>query len=129
LLTFSSFWLLHVCSRRRLDAAVGAAGATRFAGVYAWPDRQVEVTAAANGLLINSADGQTEALPIDERTFLTDPADPDNPTVVSERSTPLAGRGCSTTCCGDFRVSTGERALVCLRSGCLSSGVEGLGST
>ena len=67
----------------RLDAAVGAAGdLSRFAGVYAWPDRQVEVAATANGLLISSEDGQTEALPLDERTFLTDPADPDNPAVT-----------------------------------------------
>jgi CubicO group peptidase (beta-lactamase class C family) len=67
----------------RLDAAAGAAGdLSRFAGMYAWPDRQVEVTATANGLLISSEDRQTEALPLDERTFLVDPADPDNPTVT-----------------------------------------------
>ena len=67
----------------RLDAAVGAAGdLSRFAGVYAWPDRQVEVTATANGLLIDSGDGAIQALPLDERTFLVDPADPDNPTVT-----------------------------------------------
>ena len=37
----------------RLDASPGAAGdLSRFAGVYAWPDRRVEVTAAGSGLLI-----------------------------------------------------------------------------
>jgi CubicO group peptidase (beta-lactamase class C family) len=67
----------------RLDAAVGAAGdLSRFAGIYAWPDRHIEVTATTNGLLISSEDGQTEALPLDERTFLTDPADPDSPAVT-----------------------------------------------
>lgn len=67
----------------RLDASPGAAGElSRFAGIYAWPDRQVEVTATADGLLISTADGQTEALPLDERTFLTHPADPDNPAVT-----------------------------------------------
>jgi CubicO group peptidase (beta-lactamase class C family) len=67
----------------RLEAAVRAAGdLSRFAGVYAWPDRQVEVTATANGLLIKSEDRETQALPLDERTFLVDPADPDNPTVT-----------------------------------------------
>ncbi|HEY7264830.1 MAG TPA: serine hydrolase domain-containing protein, partial [Trebonia sp.] len=67
----------------RLDPVPGAAGdLSRFAGRYAWPDRQVEVTATADGLLIASEDGQTQALPLDERTFLTDPADPDNPTVT-----------------------------------------------
>jgi CubicO group peptidase (beta-lactamase class C family) len=67
----------------RLDAAAGAAGdLSCFAGIYAWPDRQVDVTATANGLLIAGEDGQTEALPLDEQTFVTDPADPDNPTVA-----------------------------------------------
>jgi CubicO group peptidase (beta-lactamase class C family) len=67
----------------RLEAAVRAAGdLSRFAGVYAWPDRHVEVTAASNGLLIKSEDRETQALPLDERTFLVDPADPDNPTVT-----------------------------------------------
>lgn len=67
----------------RLEATVRAAGdLSRFAGVYAWPDRQVEVTATANGLLIKSEDRETQALPLDERTFLVDPADPDNPTVT-----------------------------------------------
>jgi CubicO group peptidase (beta-lactamase class C family) len=67
----------------RLDPVPEVAGGlSRFAGVYAWPDRQVEVTATANGLLISSEDGQAETLPLDERTFLTDPADPDNPAVT-----------------------------------------------
>ena len=36
----------------RLDASPGAAGdLSRFAGVYAWPDRRVEVTAAGSRLL------------------------------------------------------------------------------
>jgi CubicO group peptidase (beta-lactamase class C family) len=67
----------------RLDTEAGAAGGlSRFAGVYAWPDRRVEVTATANGLLINSEGGSAEAFPLDERAFVTDPADPDNPTVT-----------------------------------------------
>jgi CubicO group peptidase (beta-lactamase class C family) len=67
----------------RLHASPGAAGdLSRFAGVYSWPDRQVEVSATANGLLISSGTGQTEALPLDERSFLTDPADPDSPAVT-----------------------------------------------
>ncbi len=67
----------------RFDTSPAAAGdLSRFAGVYAWPDRQVEVTATARGLLINSEDGETAALPLDERTFLVDAMDPDNPTVT-----------------------------------------------
>jgi CubicO group peptidase (beta-lactamase class C family) len=67
----------------RLDASAGAAGdLSRFAGVYAWPDRRVEVTAAGSRLVITSERGETEALPLDERTFLVDPMDPDNPTVT-----------------------------------------------
>ena len=66
-----------------LDSLPGAAGElSRFAGIYAWPDRQVEVTPTSDGLLINSEYGQTEALPLDERTFVVDPADPDNPAVT-----------------------------------------------
>jgi CubicO group peptidase (beta-lactamase class C family) len=67
----------------RLAASAAAAGdLSRFAGVYAWPDRHVEVTASANGLLIKSERGENEALPLDERTFLVDAMDPDNPTVT-----------------------------------------------
>ena len=67
----------------RHDTSPGAAGdLSRFAGVYAWPDRRVEVTAAGNCLLITSDQGESEALPLDERTFLVDAADPDTPTVT-----------------------------------------------
>ncbi len=55
---------------------------TRFAGVYAWPDRRIEVTAMDGGLLLDERRSQTEALPIDERTFLVDPSNPDTPTVT-----------------------------------------------
>jgi hypothetical protein len=66
-----------------LDPSPGAAGdLSRFAGVYAWPDRRVEVTANESRLLIKSDQGVTEAHPLDERTFLVDAADPDNPTVT-----------------------------------------------
>lgn len=68
----------------RLEAADGAAGDLgRFAGVYAWPDRRVEVSSTPNRtLLIRSSRGDSEARPIDDRTFLVDPEDPDNPTVT-----------------------------------------------
>ncbi len=67
----------------RLDASPGAAGdLSRFAGVYAWPDRRVEVTDSGGCLLITSEQGEAEALPLDERTFLVDAVDPDNPTVT-----------------------------------------------
>jgi CubicO group peptidase (beta-lactamase class C family) len=67
----------------RLDPSSDAAGdLSRSAGVFTWPDRHVEVTATANGLLIYSDGRETRAVPLDERTFLVDPADPDNPTVT-----------------------------------------------
>jgi CubicO group peptidase (beta-lactamase class C family) len=67
----------------RLDSASDAAGdLTRFARVYAWPDRRVEITATEKSLRIKGAKGETEALPLDERTFVVDPMDPDNPTVT-----------------------------------------------
>lgn len=67
----------------RLDPSPGAAGdLSRYTGVYAWPDRRVDVRADANRLVIREGGLEIEALPIDERTFLVDPADPDNPTVT-----------------------------------------------
>jgi hypothetical protein len=67
----------------RLDAEPGSAGdLTRFTGVYAWPDRRVEVTATDAGLRIESEDGATQASPLDEQTFVVDALDPDNPTVT-----------------------------------------------
>jgi CubicO group peptidase (beta-lactamase class C family) len=67
----------------RLDPSPGAAGdLSRFTGVYAWPDRRVEVSAAGSCLHIKSEDGESEARPLDERTFLLDAADPDNPTMT-----------------------------------------------
>jgi hypothetical protein len=67
----------------RLEEAPGAAGdLSRYAGVYAWPDRRVEVSLAGSGLLINDGHQAREAVPIDERTFLVDPDDPDTPTVT-----------------------------------------------
>ncbi|MGH8835876.1 MAG: serine hydrolase domain-containing protein [Actinomycetes bacterium] len=66
-----------------LDAAPDpASDLSRFAGVYAWPDQRVEVTATERGLVIKDEQGETEALPLDERTFVVDPVDPDNPTVT-----------------------------------------------
>ena len=67
----------------RLDPSPGAAdNLSRFAGAYAWPDRRIDVTDTATALIIRSEQGRTEALPLDERTFLVDPSDPDNPTVT-----------------------------------------------
>ena len=67
----------------RLEPAPGsAADLSRFAGVYAWPDRRVEVSAAEAHLVVSSEDGDAEALPLDGRAFLVDPADPDNPAIT-----------------------------------------------
>src|SRR5204862_5531550 len=67
----------------RLDPSPGAVDdLSRFAGAYVWPDRRVDVTDTASALLIRSEEGKTEALPLDEQTFLVDPSDPDNPTVT-----------------------------------------------
>jgi len=67
----------------RLEAEpVGAADLSRFEGVYAWPDRRVQVTATPNGLQISPAQGPLEARPLNDRVFLVDPSDPDNPTVT-----------------------------------------------
>ena len=66
-----------------LEPSPGAGGdLNRFQGVYAWPDRRVEVAATALGLLMTSDEGEAEVFPVDERTFLVDAADPDTPTVT-----------------------------------------------
>jgi hypothetical protein len=66
-----------------LEPSVGAAGElTRFAGVYAWPDSRYEVTAEGEALVIEGAQEAREALPLDQRTFLVDAADPDVPSVT-----------------------------------------------
>jgi CubicO group peptidase (beta-lactamase class C family) len=76
----------------RLEAApVGAADLTRFEGVYAWPDRRVQVTATSRSLQIKEAQEQSEARPLDDRVFVVDPSDPDNPTVTFGEFDP-AGR-------------------------------------
>lgn len=67
----------------QLDVSPNAADdLSRFAGVYAWPDRQVKVTATAGRLFIKTERRETEALPLNGRTFVVDALDPDNPTVT-----------------------------------------------
>ncbi len=66
-----------------LDPKAGAAGdLSRFEGIYAWPDRRIEIAATTDGLSLKREQGETEVLPIDGRIFLVDPADPDVPTVT-----------------------------------------------
>jgi CubicO group peptidase (beta-lactamase class C family) len=67
----------------RLHARAGAAGdLDRFAGAYAWPDDRVDVTVRGASLVLTTAAGETEGGPVDDRTFLVDASDPDNPTVT-----------------------------------------------
>lgn len=67
----------------RLNPAPGAAGnLARFAGIYGWPDRRVEVRAAGTHLVVSSEDGEAEGWPLDERAFVVDAADPDNPAIT-----------------------------------------------
>lgn len=67
----------------RLEPSLGTGrDLSRFAGVYAWPDRQWTVTATDAGLVMEG-DGRTiEAFPVDDSTFLVDAHNPDNPTVT-----------------------------------------------
>ena len=67
----------------RLDPVAAAPGdLSRFAGVYAWSDRRMEVAAGTDCLRITSEDGDATGLPIDGRAFLVDAEDPDAPTVT-----------------------------------------------
>ena len=66
-----------------LEPVDGAAGdLSRFAGVYAWPDRRWDVTAGRTSLELKSGGRTMVGLPIDDRTFLVDPGDPDTPTMT-----------------------------------------------
>ncbi len=65
---------------RPMEGAAGELG--RFAGDYAWPDRCVSVRVAGTCLVVDDGDRVVEAPPVDDRSFLVDPADPDNPTVT-----------------------------------------------
>ena len=68
---------------RTCEPTPGAAGdLARFAGRYAWPDHDVVVRATDSALLITDGERTAEALPVDDRSFLVDPADPDNPTMT-----------------------------------------------
>jgi CubicO group peptidase (beta-lactamase class C family) len=53
-----------------------------YAGTYGWPDRRVDVTESARGLLITEDGIAKEAVPLDRRTFLVDRDDPDSPTIT-----------------------------------------------
>jgi CubicO group peptidase (beta-lactamase class C family) len=67
----------------RLEPSPPAAGdLARFAGSYAWPDRCLEVSATDAALMLESEQETVEAVALDERTFLVDADDPDNPTVT-----------------------------------------------
>jgi CubicO group peptidase (beta-lactamase class C family) len=67
----------------RLDPVSRAAGdLMRFGGTYAWPGREITVTPTPTSLVIASGIEQREAVPIDDRTFLVDGLDPDNPTMT-----------------------------------------------
>ena len=55
---------------------------SRFAGVYAWPDRRLEVRATEDGITIEGDGEILYGVPLDDRTVLVDRDDPDNPTVT-----------------------------------------------
>jgi len=67
----------------RLERSDGAAGdLSRFAGVYAWPDRRWDVAATGSSLVLATGGRRLVGLPVDDRTFVVDAVDPDTPTVT-----------------------------------------------
>jgi CubicO group peptidase (beta-lactamase class C family) len=67
----------------RLEPSPGGAGnLARYAGVYAWPDQRWKVTASDTHLVMEHNGVAIQALPLNDRTFLVDADDPDNPTVT-----------------------------------------------
>jgi hypothetical protein len=73
---------ISVPALRLVPSPGGAGGLSRFAGTYAWPDRQIRVMATEEGLRIVSSSQERGALPLDHRTFVVDALDPDDPTVT-----------------------------------------------
>jgi CubicO group peptidase (beta-lactamase class C family) len=67
---------------RLVPAPGGAGDLSRFAGTYAWPDRQVNVRATESGLVIERTGEKRVAFPLNARTFVVDARDPDDPTVT-----------------------------------------------
>jgi CubicO group peptidase (beta-lactamase class C family) len=67
---------------RLVPSPGGADDLSRFAGTYAWPDRQVQVIATEKGLRMVSLSQERVAFPLDARTFVVDADDPDDPTVT-----------------------------------------------
>jgi CubicO group peptidase (beta-lactamase class C family) len=66
-----------------LRQSPGSAGdLARFVGEYAWPDRHWTASIDGDGLLLEGDGRRIEAQPLDDRTFLVDASDPDNPTVT-----------------------------------------------
>jgi hypothetical protein len=55
---------------------------TAYAGTYGWPDRTVDVTESAHGLLVTEDGITKQAVPLDHRRFLVDHDDPDTPTIT-----------------------------------------------
>ncbi len=54
---------------------------TTYTGAYGWPDRRVDVTESARGLVVSEDGIAKEAVPLDRRTFLLDRDHPDTPTI------------------------------------------------
>jgi CubicO group peptidase (beta-lactamase class C family) len=68
---------------RNLEPSPGGVGdLSRFAGRYAWPDAEFQVTATDRGLLIRDSNREREALPLADGSFVVDANDPDDPTVT-----------------------------------------------
>jgi hypothetical protein len=66
-----------------LEPSARAAGdLSRFAGVYAWPDRSWTVQASDTELVLEDDGRRVVALPLNDRSFLVDTADPDEPSIT-----------------------------------------------
>lgn len=53
-----------------------------YAGTYSWPDWRIQITAHGDHLVLATDTDQVVARPADRRVFVTDPANPDRPTVT-----------------------------------------------
>jgi CubicO group peptidase (beta-lactamase class C family) len=67
----------------QLEPRPGSAGELdRFAGTYAWPDREYRVAVEGDALAIRWDDEEAEAWPLNDRAFVINPESHDAPTIA-----------------------------------------------
>lgn len=80
----AAHWFGVTIPELQLDADDAEPGLdlSSYAGTYAWPDRQLEMSVEDDALVVESGDQRAIATPIDHRVFLLNRSNPDTPTMT-----------------------------------------------